>query len=103
MEFVHKSVLLDETIEGLAIKPDGIYLDGSVHSWNSLGTRLDSVAFQASPLPHLRFVYSYLMVAGRSLYFFRNYVTVRVPVPAGREAEGRAVVRLLTGGAGAGS
>ncbi len=82
---------------------DGIYLDGSVHSWNSLGTRLDSVAFQASPLPHLRFVYSYLMVAGRSLYFFRNYVTVRVPVPAGREAEGRAVVRLLTGGAGAGS
>lgn len=24
MEFVHKSVLLDETIEGLAIKPDGI-------------------------------------------------------------------------------
>ena len=30
MEFVHKSVLLDETIEGLAIKPDGIYLDGTL-------------------------------------------------------------------------
>ena len=77
------------------IGEDGIYLDGSVHSWNSLGTRLDAVEFQASPLPHLRFVYSYLMVAGRSLYFFRNYVTVRVPVPAGREAAGKAVVHGL--------
>ena len=26
MEFKHKSVLLEETIEGLNIKPDGIYL-----------------------------------------------------------------------------
>ena len=29
-EFKHKSVLLDETIEGLAIKPDGIYVDGTL-------------------------------------------------------------------------
>lgn len=27
MEFAHKSVLLEECIEGLAIKPDGIYVD----------------------------------------------------------------------------
>ncbi|MBO1690619.1 16S rRNA (cytosine(1402)-N(4))-methyltransferase, partial [Akkermansia sp. GGCC_0220] len=27
MEFEHKSVLLDETINGLNIKPDGIYVD----------------------------------------------------------------------------
>ena len=27
MEFAHTSVLLEETIEGLAIKPDGIYVD----------------------------------------------------------------------------
>jgi len=30
MEFKHKSVLLEETIEGLAIKPDGIYVDGTL-------------------------------------------------------------------------
>lgn len=30
MEFSHKSVLLDECIEALNIKPDGIYLDGTL-------------------------------------------------------------------------
>ena len=29
IEFSHRSVLLDECIEGLDIKPDGIYLDGT--------------------------------------------------------------------------
>ena len=28
MEFRHKSVLLEETIEGLNVKPDGIYVQG---------------------------------------------------------------------------
>ena len=30
MEFKHKSVLLKETIEALQIKPDGIYVDGTL-------------------------------------------------------------------------
>lgn len=30
MAFEHKSVLLEETIEGLCIKPDGIYVDGTL-------------------------------------------------------------------------
>lgn len=30
MEFEHKSVLLHETIDGLHIKPDGIYVDGTL-------------------------------------------------------------------------
>ena len=29
-EFHHVSVLLDECIEGLAIKPEGIYVDGTL-------------------------------------------------------------------------
>lgn len=38
MEFKHISVLLEETIEGLNIKPDGIYVDGTLggggHAWH---------------------------------------------------------------------
>ena len=30
MDFVHKSVLLNESIEGLNIKPDGIFVDGTL-------------------------------------------------------------------------
>lgn len=30
MEFHHKSVLLEEVIQGLAIRPDGIYVDGTL-------------------------------------------------------------------------
>ena len=30
MEFSHVSVLLDETIEQLNIRPDGIYVDGTL-------------------------------------------------------------------------
>ena len=30
MEYTHRSVLLDECIEGLNIRPDGIYLDGTL-------------------------------------------------------------------------
>ena len=30
MVFEHKSVLLEETVNGLNIKPDGIYVDGTL-------------------------------------------------------------------------
>ena len=30
MDFVHRSVLLSESVEGLNIKPDGIYVDGTL-------------------------------------------------------------------------
>lgn len=30
MEFKHKSVLLKETIDNLKVKPDGIYVDGTL-------------------------------------------------------------------------
>ena len=30
MAFKHKSVLLEETVDGLAIKPDGLYVDGTL-------------------------------------------------------------------------
>jgi len=61
MEFVHRSVLLDECIEALNIKPDGIYLDGTLggagHSseivkrlttGRLIGVDRDTVALQAA-------------------------------------------------------
>ena len=30
MEFKHRSVLLEETIDGLRIRPDGTYVDGTL-------------------------------------------------------------------------
>ena len=61
MEFSHKSVLLQECIDGLSIKPDGIYLDGTLggagHSreiakrlttGRLIGVDRDAVALQAA-------------------------------------------------------
>jgi hypothetical protein len=72
-----------------------VYLNGSVHSWGKLGSRLDSVKLERKPMPHILLVYSYMMVAGRSLYFFRNYVEVRIPVPRNQAEAGADVVKAL--------
>ena len=77
MEFSHKSVLLDECIDALAIKPDGIYLDGTLggagHSFEIvkrlttgrlIGVDRDCVALAAAQerlrdyLPRVTFVHS---------------------------------------------
>jgi hypothetical protein len=71
----------------------GVYLNGTVHSWGMLGSRLESVTMQGSPLPHILLVYSVLMMSGRVLYFFRHPVSVRIPVPRGQD--GSDVVRAL--------
>ena len=47
MEFGHKPVLLEETIEHLNIKPDGVYVDGTLggggHSFRIAGQDRKSV------------------------------------------------------------
>ncbi|MGM9522839.1 MAG: 16S rRNA (cytosine(1402)-N(4))-methyltransferase RsmH [Faecousia sp.] len=61
MEFSHKSVLLDECMEALKLRPDGIYLDGTLggagHSYEIarrlttgrlIGVDRDAVALQAA-------------------------------------------------------
>jgi len=71
----------------------GKYINGAVHTWNLIGSRFESASKIEKPLPMLEIVYSYLMVAGRSLYFFRQYATVRVPIPEGKAAEATAIVK----------
>ena len=72
-----------------------LYLNGSVHCWTLPGSRLEGITFSERPLPHLKIRYSYLMMAGRSLYFFRNHVAATLPVPAGRGDEATRLVELL--------
>ena len=63
MEFVHRSVLLEECIEALNIRPDGIYLDGTLggaghsleivkrlESGRLIGVDRDEVALEAAKL-----------------------------------------------------
>ena len=43
MEYIHKTVLLNEVTEGLAIKPDGVYVDctlGRRHHTKNILSRL---------------------------------------------------------------
>ena len=40
VHFSHKSVLLDECMEALAIRPDGIYMDGTAGGAGSLQSTL---------------------------------------------------------------
>lgn len=79
----------------VCIGTSGIYMNGSVHTWHLLGSRFESAEYRDKPFPLLAVIYSYLMVAGRSLYIFRQYVEVRVPVPAGREEEGKNIAKSL--------
>lgn len=75
MEFVHKSVLLNESIEGLNINPDGIYVDGTVggggHSFQ-IASRLSNgrlVAIDQDP--------DAIEAAGKRLEQFPNVTLVR--------------------------
>ena len=80
MAFKHKSVLLDETIEGLNIKPDGIYVDGTLggggHAYevcrrlnnkgSFIGIDQDAAAIEA---------------AGTRLYFLVRFLLKKSTIP----------------------
>ncbi|MDY0041446.1 MAG: hypothetical protein RBS57_14135 [Desulforhabdus sp.] len=73
----------------------GLYMNGSVHTWRLLGSRFEAAEYREKPLPMLAILYSYLMVSGRSLFIFRQYVEVRVPVPAGEKEQGKIIAQTL--------
>ena len=55
MEFHHYSVLLNETIENLNIRPDGIYVDGTL---GGARATLSTVAFRGTGPSHTQVVWN---------------------------------------------
>ncbi len=76
MEFVHKSVLLEETVECLNVKPEGTYVDGTVGG----GGHAYAVCEKLSPQG--RFIgidqdADAIMAAGKKLHDFDNVTLIR--------------------------
>ncbi|MBQ9157094.1 MAG: 16S rRNA (cytosine(1402)-N(4))-methyltransferase RsmH [Eubacterium sp.] len=75
MEFIHKSIMLEETIESLHIRPDGIYVDGTLggggHSYE-IARRLD----RGGRLIGIDQDGDAIEAAGRRLSPFRERVTI---------------------------
>jgi len=84
MEFAHRSVLLHECIDALAIKPDGIYLDGTLggagHS--ILGSMLrPRLRKRLSPHTFKRSVFlSYCHFKKKQAFFADKCCKVRIPL-----------------------
>lgn len=65
---------------------DGLFINGATHIWKGFSARLESVAFSMESKNCLEFVYSAITRAGR------QYYTVLVPIPQGRESEAASIV-----------
>lgn len=77
------------------ISSQGILLNGQLHAWNVIGSRLERVDSVDGTPPVVEFEYSAPSRSGRDSY------TVRVPVPSGEEASAHDIVEFFRGALGA--
>lgn len=75
MEFEHTSVLLEETIENLQIKPDGVYVDGTLGGGGH-SCRIASALHEGGRLIGIDQDEAAIEVAGRRLAPYRDRVTL---------------------------
>lgn len=71
------------------IAGDGIILNGQLHAWNVIGSRLDRVDYMEETPPMIEFEYSAVSRNGRDSY------TVRVPIPSGQENSAHDIVQFF--------
>jgi hypothetical protein len=71
------------------IAGDGIILNGQLHAWNVIGSRLDRVDRIEGTPPMVEFEYSAPSRNGRDSY------TVRVPIPSGQEKSAHDIVQFF--------
>ncbi len=75
MEFEHTSVLLEETIENLQIKPDGVYVDGTLGGGGH-SCRIASALHEGGRLIGIDRDEAAIEAAGRRLAPYRDRVTL---------------------------
>lgn len=75
MEFNHTSVLLNETIEGLNIKPDGIYVDGTLGGGGHAGKIAEKLS-ESGRLIGIDQDEAAILTAGERLKEFGDKVTI---------------------------
>lgn len=75
MEFEHTSVLLEETIENLQIKPDGVYVDGTLGGGGH-SCRIASALHEGGRLIGIDQDEAAIEAAGRRLAPYRDRVTL---------------------------
>jgi hypothetical protein len=71
------------------IASEGIILNGQLHAWNVIGSRLERVDYMEEAPPMIEFEYSAISRNGRDSY------TVRVPIPSGQEKGARDIVQFF--------
>ncbi|MFA5374447.1 MAG: hypothetical protein WC455_01630 [Dehalococcoidia bacterium] len=71
------------------IASDGLILNGQLHAWNVIGSRLERVDYMEEAPPMIEFEYSAVSRSGRDSY------TVRVPIPSDQEKGARDIVQFF--------
>jgi len=71
------------------IASDGVILNGQLHAWNVIGSKLEHVDYVEEAPPMIEFEYSAASRSGRDSY------TVRVPIPSGQEKNARDIIQFF--------
>jgi len=71
------------------IVSDGLILNGQLHAWNVIGSKLERVDYMEETPPMIQFEYSAVSRNGCDSY------TVRVPIPSGQEKSARDIVQFF--------
>ncbi len=71
------------------IASDGLILNGQLHAWNVIGSRLERVDYMEETPPMIEFEYSAVSRSGRDSY------TVHVPIPSGQGKSARDIVQFF--------
>ena len=71
------------------IASDGLILNGQLHAWNVIGSKIERVDYMEETPPMIEFEYSAVSRSGRNSY------TIRVPIPSDQGKSARDIVQFF--------